>query len=234
MSGILYLIPTTISSADPDNALPANLLPTVNLLDEFIVENIKTTRRFLRSIGFKKDFNHIPYHLLNKHTSSEEIPSFLKGMEQGNNIGLFSEAGVPCVADPGAIIVKFAHQKNLTVKPLSGPSSIFMALSASGFNGQNFAFNGYLPIDNKARRDKIRQFEQRVWQEDQTQIFIEAPYRNNAVLDAFLTSCRPQSMLCVASNVSAPDEFIKTLPVYGWKKQKPDLHKKNTVFLLYK
>lgn len=234
MSGILYLIPTTISTADPDDTLPANLLPTVNLLDEFIVENIKTTRRFLRAIGFKKDFDLIPYHLLNKHTSSAEIPTFLKGLEQDKNIGLFSEAGVPCIADPGAIIVKFAHQKKLTVKPLSGPSSIFMALSASGFNGQNFAFNGYLPIENKARKEKIKQFEQRVLQEDQTQIFIEAPYRNNAVLDAFINACRSESMLCVASNVSASDEFIKTLPVSGWKKQKPDLHKKNTVFLLYK
>ena len=234
MSGILYLIPTTISQNNPGDTLPANLLQTVETLDEFIVENIKTTRRFLRSIGFSGDFDQIPYHQLNKHTPDNEIPSFLKGLDENKNIGLFSEAGVPCVADPGAVVVKIAHQKEIIVKPLSGPSSIFMALSASGFNGQNFAFNGYLPIDAKKRKEKIKQLENRIYQENQTQIFIEAPYRNKALLDAFADSCRPETLLCIASGITSDTEFIQTKPISAWKKQKPNLHKKNTVFLLYK
>ncbi len=234
MSGILFLIPTTISSAHPGDTLPKNLLTTVNQLDEFIVENIKTTRRFLRSIGFNKNFDNIPYHLLNKHTKQQEVPAFLKGLEENKNIGLFSEAGIPCVADPGAIVVKKAHQQNAIVRPLSGPSSLLMALSASGFNGQNFAFNGYLPIDAKKRREKIKELEQRIFQENQTQLFIEAPYRNNALMEAFLATCRAETLLCVASNITAPQEFIHTKSISAWRKQKPDLHKKNTVFLLYK
>lgn len=234
MSGTLFLLPTAISTANPAENLPGNFLNTANQLDEFIVENIKTTRRFLRAVGFTKDFDQIPYHILNKHTPSQDIASFLEGAKNGKNIGLFSEAGVPGVADPGASVVELAHRKNLTVKPLSGPSSIFMALSASGFNGQNFAFNGYLPIDAKKRKEKIKQFEQRILKEDQTQIFIEAPYRNNTLAEAFLDSCHPDTMLCIASDITSPDEFIKTLSIKVWKKTKPNLHKKNTVFLLYK
>lgn len=234
MSGVLYLIPTTISPKNPGDTLPANLLQVVEILDEFIVENIKTTRRFLRSIGFSGDFDQIPYHHLNKHTSENDIPSFLKGLDANRNIGLFSEAGIPCVADPGAIVVKIAHQKDIIVKPLSGPSSIFMALSASGFNGQNFAFNGYLPIDAKKRKEKIKQLENRIYQENQTQIFIEAPYRNKVLMDAFAETCRPETMLCIASGITSDEEFIKTKPIAAWQKQKPNLHKKNTVFLLYK
>lgn len=188
----------------------------------------------MRSIGFNKNFDYIPYHLLNKHTKQQEIPAFLKGLEENKNIGLFSEAGIPCVADPGAIVVKMAHQQNATIRPVSGPSSLLMALSASGFNGQNFAFNGYLPIDAKKRREKIKELEQRVFQENQTQLFIEAPYRNNALMEAFLATCRAETLLCVASNVTAPQEFIHTKSIPAWRKQKPDLHKKNTVFLLYK
>ncbi|MCF8309510.1 MAG: SAM-dependent methyltransferase [Bacteroidales bacterium] len=234
MSGTLYLLPTALSTANPADSLPAKFLQTVEQLDEFIVENIKTTRRFLRAIGFNKDFDQIPYHVLNKHTPTEDIAFFLEGAKNGKNIGLFTEAGVPGIADPGATVVETAHRQNLTVKPLSGPSSIFMALAASGFNGQNFAFNGYLPIDAKKRKEKIKQFEQRLLKEDQTQIFIEAPYRNNTLLEAFLDTCHPETRLCIASEITAEDEFIKTLSVKAWKKTKPNLHKKNTVFLLYK
>lgn len=232
--GKIYLIPTPISEGTAENVLPANLLKFVKEAEEFITENIKTTRRYLRSIGFKGDFDQIPYHLINKHTSENELPGFLKGAEKGKTIALFSEAGMPCIADPGALVVKIAHQKNIKVVPVNGPSSIMLALAASGFNGQNFAFNGYLPIQSAERTKQIKKYEARVKSENQTQIFIEAPYRNNQLLDAFIKTCEPNTLLCVASEITAEHEFIKTLPVKAWQKEKPNLHKKNTIFLIYK
>lgn len=234
MKGTLFLIPTAISNDNPTEALPIDFVEIVNELDAFIVENIKTTRRFLRSVGYTKDFDQIPYHLLNKHSDSYEMAEALKSLQNGKKVGLLSEAGMPCVADPGAAIVRQAHASDIKVKPVSGPSSIIMALSASGFNGQNFAFNGYLPIEAGKRKDKIKKLEQRIYQEEQTQLFIEAPYRNNALLDALIHVCHPETWLCVASEVTSADEFIQSKPMKAWKKSKPNLHKKNTVFLLYK
>ncbi|MEA3504282.1 MAG: SAM-dependent methyltransferase [Bacteroidota bacterium] len=234
MKGTLFLIPTIISDAPYQDVLPQDILTTTNRVDEFIVENIKTTRRYLRKIGFKKDFDQIPYHSLNKHTKPEEIPSFLKALNEGKNIGLFSEAGIPCIADPGAIVVKIAQQNNHHIKPLVGPSSILLSLMASGFNGQNFAFNGYLPIESKERNQKIKALETRVYHEDQTQIFIETPYRNDKLLKAFLDNCRNETLICVATEITSENEKIITRSVKQWKKNLPALHKQNTVFLMYK
>jgi len=234
MNGTLFLIPTIISDAPHQNVLPQDILNTVNNVEVFIVENIKTTRRHLRKIGFKKDFDQIPYFSLNKHTKPQEIPSFLKAIEEGKNIGLFSEAGTPCIADPGAVVVKIAQEKNYHIKPLVGPSSILLGLMASGFNGQNFAFNGYLPIQPKERDNKIKELESRVYKENQTQIFIEAPYRNNKLLKAFLDNCKSNTMICIANEVTSENEHITTKSVNYWKKHLPDLNKQNTVFLMYK
>lgn len=232
--GKLILIPTVISPDTADMVLPKDLLSIINEVDVFITENIKTTRRYLRSIGYTKDFDQIKYYLLNKHTEDKEIPEFLHEAEEGAIVGLFSEAGIPCVADPGAKVVKIAHEKEIVVKPLSGPSSLILALSASGFNGQNFAFNGYLPIQDTARNRKIKELETRIYKEHQTQIFIEAPYRNNKLFKAFLQHCEARTRICIACELTSDQEFIKTLTVAQWKKQTIELHKKNTVFLLYK
>ncbi len=183
---------------------------------------------------FTKAFDEVSFHLLNKHTNEGEIGNYLNSNLKGEDTGLLSEAGLPCVADPGASIVRLAHKKNIRVIPLIGPSSIFLALMASGFNGQHFAFKGYLPIDKNARERKIKELESDVYKKDQTQIFIETPYRNMRVFDALLKICSDESMLCIACDVSLETEFIKTLRVKDWRKQIPELHKRPAVFLLYK
>jgi|LZCG01.1.fsa_nt_gb 16S rRNA (cytidine1402-2'-O)-methyltransferase len=232
-NGTLFLFPTTISQHDYRDVLPENMMHYLHQTDVFITENIRTTRRFLRAVGFEGDFDRIPYFILNKHTKDTEIPFFLEPLKKGKNIGLFSEAGMPGVADPGATAVCLAHQNNLRVKPLAGPSSIFMALAASGFNGQQFAFNGYLPVDSRKRTQAIRFYEKRMLQEQQTQIFIEAPYRNNQLMKALVNILSPETKLCVASEISAEQEFIKSQKIKAWQHQLPDLNKKNTVFLFY-
>ncbi|MGM0565814.1 MAG: SAM-dependent methyltransferase [Bacteroidota bacterium] len=232
--GTLYLLPTPISADYHELALPAGYLDIVNRLEVFITENIRTTRRFLRSIGFQKDFDTIPYYLLNKHTSAQEISTFLDLAMKGAATGLFSEAGMPCIADPGAKIVKMAHEKNVAVVPVNGPSSIMLSLAASGFNGQNFAFHGYLPVQQTERNRSLKALENAAIKQDQTQIFIEAPYRNNQMLSAITQACKPETLLCIASEINSRQEFIKTWPVKTWKEKKINLHKKNTIFLLYK
>ncbi len=231
--GTLFLLPTPISTDYPELALPAGYLDIVNRVDVFITENIRTTRRFLRSIGYQKDFDAIPYHLLNKHTSAQEINTFLDLAMKGTATGLFSEAGMPCIADPGAKIVKMAHEKDLDVVPVNGPSSIMLALAASGFNGQRFIFHGYLPVQQSERAKRLKSLESEVIKRDQTQIFIEAPYRNNQMLSTIIQTCKPETLLCVASEINSRQEFIKTWPVQTWKEKKINLHKKNTIFLLY-
>jgi len=229
----LFLLPTPISTDYPELVLPAGYLDIVNSIEVLITENIRTTRRFLRSIGYQKDFDAIPYHLLNKYTSTEEISSFLDQAMKGYATGLFSEAGMPCIADPGAKIVKMAHEKDLAVVPVSGPSSIMLSLAASGFNGQQFAFHGYLPVQQSERTKRLKSLESEAIKRNQTQIFIEAPYRNNQMISAITQSCKPETLLCIASEINSRQEFIKTWPVKTWKEKKINLHKKNTVFLLY-
>jgi 16S rRNA (cytidine1402-2'-O)-methyltransferase len=234
MKGKLYLIPTFLSETRPENVFPQLNTKIIYSLDIFIVEELKTARRFLRKVGFKKPFEEVTLHLLNEHTDLSKIGSYLDEAENGRDIGLFSEAGTPCIADPGSGIVKIAHKRNIRVVPLTGPSSIMLALMASGFNGQNFAFAGYLPIDKKQAANRIKEIEKKAWHNDQTQIFIETPYRNNRLFDILLNTCSDDTLLCIASGLTSENEFIKTLSVGDWKKQKPELHKIPAVFLMYK
>ena len=229
--GSLYLIPATLGEGSV-KVIPEYVKASVAQLREFIVENEKSARRYLRSIGYKEDFDQVTLHSLGKHTNPEEIYHYLDNAEKGVNIGLISEAGAPGVADPGAEIVLLAHRKKIKVIPLVGPSSILLALMASGLNGQNFAFHGYLPIDSKERGRALKQLEVRSLQESQTQIFMEAPYRNNKLLDDILKNCHEETLLCVAANITLPNEFIKTDNINNWKKSKPDLHKKPCIFLI--
>ena len=232
MKGILYLIPVPISEDDnPDLVYPL-LEKTVNYLDEFIVEDLKTARRSLRKIGFKGEFDKCTSHVLNEHTDLKGIEKFLTSTEKGKNIGLMSEAGMPCIADPGSEIVKLAHKKNIKVVPLYGQSSIFLALAASGFNGQNFCFHGYLPKEQANRKKRLKEIEKAI---PQTQIFIETPYRNNHLLEDILSVCSPETLLCVAVNVTGSSEKIITRSIGEWKRgELPELDKQPAVFLLGK
>jgi 16S rRNA (cytidine1402-2'-O)-methyltransferase len=233
--GKLYLIPTTIGEANFDYVLPSANKEIVYSLNHFIVEELRTARRFLRSYGFTKDFdNDCTLNLFNEHTDARDTENYLNPCLEGHDIGLLSEAGVPCVADPGADIVAMAHRKNIQVIPLIGPSSILLALMASGFNGQSFAFTGYLPIKPNERVKAFKQIENKVYKENQTQIFIEAPYRNVKLLQAMCESFSAETKICVACDIATSNEFIKTASASYWKKNQPDIHKKNTIFVVYK
>ncbi len=233
-TGKLYLIPVDLGNDNPADVLPQKNMDIVALLDEFIVENVRSARRFLRATGYTKDFETVKFHLLDKHTPPELIPSFMDGLFRGKNMGLLSEAGNPCIADPGNLVVKLAHEKQIQVVPLVGPSSILLGLIASGFNGQSFTFHGYLPVDRKARISAIKELQYKVLHLHQTQIFMETPYRNNALLKDILENCQESMLLSIACNITREDQFIQTMSIGAWKKQTPDLHKKPGVFLLYK
>lgn len=231
--GVLYLIPSFLSETDFENVFPElNRKITLNL-DEFIVEELKTARRFLRKIGYKKDFDEVVFHLLNEHTEETEVEGFLDSLKAGKNVGLLSEAGTPCIADPGAEIVRIAQQRNIKVVPLIGPSSIYLALMASGFNGQNFIFHGYLPVDKRDRKRKLLELERNAGKLGQTQIFIETPYRNNQMLQSIIEVCNPETLFCVATNITGTDESIVSKRVKDWRKTNLNIHKQPTVFLLY-
>lgn len=235
MKGKLYLIPTTLG----DNETIHRVLPEYNIgiihsLDVFIVENLRTARRFLKKAGHPTAIDDMTFYELGKHTPADTIQSFLNPLLQGKSVGLLSEAGTPCIADPGADIVNIAHQLKIESVPLVGPNSIIMALMASGFNGQNFTFHGYLPVEKSDLIRRIRQMETNINKSDQTQIFIETPFRNRKLYDALLGNCLKNTKLCVATDISLPSEKIKTQTISGWKKETVDLHKKPTVFLLYK
>lgn len=231
MQGTLYLIPTTLGITEVDLIPPyvSNILQDIN---EFIVEDEKSARRYLIKAGINKPIAEIVFHLLNEHTNSEGIVSYLDSIEKGKNIGVLSEAGVPCVADPGAAIVKHAHRKNIKVIPLVGPSSIILALMASGFNGQNFTFHGYLPKDRKERVRKLKELEKTALQKNQTQIFIEAPYRNQHLLEDILNTCDAQTQLCIACDITLQSEFIQSRSIWEWKKKVPEINKRPAVFLI--
>ena len=230
--GILYLIPVPLDNNKPDESIPASTLNIVRSLRSFIVEDIRSARRFLRSAGYQGDFSDIIFQILNEHSNPAEIPGLIKQMNSGVNTGLLSEAGAPCVADPGASVVAEAHRNNIKVVPLHGPSSILLALMASGFNGQQFAFHGYLPVKDPERINKIKELESEALKKGQTQIFIEAPYRNLQLLNSILKACNNSTMLSIACNIGNSDERIATRPVSWWKNMQPDLHKKPAVFLL--
>lgn len=233
--GFLYLIPTTLGeTAETADVIPVKVNQIINSIDEYIVENEKSARHYLKKMGIQKPLQEIILHPLNQHTESKEISNYLNSIDLGKNIGIISEAGCPGVADPGAEVVKLAHEKNIKVVPLVGPSSILLALMASGFNGQNFAFNGYLPKERNERIKKIKDLEKLVKEKNQTQLFIETPYRNMHLLEDILSSCDNRTLLCIACDITLSTEFIKTKSVFNWKKQIPDINKRPTIFLIYK
>ena len=233
--GVLYLIPCPISEDTPPyDVTPAGNREIITSLDYFIVENLRSARRFLKKVDSSIDIDALTFYLLNKHTPMEAVASYLQPLQKGEPMGVISEAGCPAVADPGADVVAIAQQKGLKVVPLVGPSSILLSVMGSGFNGQSFAFNGYLPIEPPERAKKLKLLEQRVYTEHQTQLFIETPYRNNKMLEDILHNCRPQTKLCIAANVTCEDEYICTRTIKEWKGKLPDLNKIPCIFLLYK
>jgi 16S rRNA (cytidine1402-2'-O)-methyltransferase len=232
-NGTIFLIPTVIAPDTHHQVLSPQIQEAVNSINYYLVENIRTARRFLSAISIKTPIDQLQFELLNKKTSPEELPALMQPALTGHNIGIMSEAGCPGVADPGALAVSYAHQKGLRVVPLVGPSSILLALMASGFSGQTFTFHGYLPIDKDKRGRVIKLLEKQSQQYQQTQIFMETPYRNNQLFSDIVKHCHPKTLICVAKNVSGPDEYIKTQPVHAWRKKKPELHKVPTVFLLF-
>ena len=232
--GKIYLIPTTLGGLDElEKVLPSYNTLIIHQLDEFIVEQVRTARRFLSRINHPTPIDELQFHELNKHTLEIDISGYLKSVLKGKSIGLLSEAGTPCVADPGAAIVQIAHEKRIEVVPLVGPNSIILALMASGFNGQHFTFHGYLPVDKQALQKKIRDIELTSRELKQTQIFIETPYRNNQLLTKLIEVCRPDTKVCIATDLTLESELIKTKKIHEWKKETVDFHKKPTVFLLY-
>ena len=233
MEPALFLIPVTLGETDHRKVLPDYNREVISRIRYFIVENIRTARRFLKKNNPAIVIDEIQFYELNEHTSSDRISEYLTPLAKGESVGLISEAGCPAVADPGADIVAIAQQKHYRVIPLVGPSSLLMALMASGFNGQRFAFHGYLPVEAVRRAERIRALEARMYAENETQIFMETPYRNNKLLNELIRICRPSTRLCIASNISCDDELIKTHPVKEWFEKKPDLNKKPAIFLIY-
>ena len=231
--GKLFLVPTDLGGDAIGRIWPAGNLEMIRHIRYFIVENERSARRFLRKAGYDVPFEEVLMHVLNKHTREEEVDGFLDACYGGHDMGLLSEAGVPCVADPGQRIVRTAQRKNLIVIPLVGPSSILLALMASGFNGQHFIFHGYLPVARHDRIRAIKNMEKAAYAHDQTQMFMETPYRNNQLMDDLVKNCDPATMLCVACDITQPGEFIRTLPTKEWKKNMPDLNKRPGIFLLY-
>lgn len=234
MKGKLYLIPTTLGENEPLEVMPYSVRKTVELIDHYIVENEKSARRFIKKITPKKSQPSLVLMKLDKYADELETRTYLDACEQGISVGLLSEAGVPAVADPGATIVKLAHEKGIQVVPLVGPSSILLALMASGMNGQNFAFNGYLPIDKADRKKAIKELERLSKDRNQSQIFIETPYRNEKMFTDLKATLTPGTRLCIAADITLPDEYIRTYTIADWKKQQPDLHKRPTIFIIQK
>jgi len=233
--GKLYLIPTTLGEIDPLNVLPNTVKEKIEQIDIFIVENKKTARRFIKTIAPSKVQASLKLFPLNKFTEPSELPTYLLPCKEGINVGLISDAGCPGVADPGANIVKIAHRENIKVVPLVGPSSILLAMMSSGMNGQSFAFNGYLAIDKQQRKQDIKRLERLSYEQNQSQLFIETPYRNNKMLDDLCGILNGNTDLCIACDITLHTEFIKTLTANEWKKQKSvDLHKRPTLFIIHK
>jgi 16S rRNA (cytidine1402-2'-O)-methyltransferase len=233
MPGTLYLLPVTLGDDRLTHALPADVIGLAQRLDTFVVENEKTARRFLGLIKTIKPVRELEMLLLNEHTDDKALPALLAPLLAGKDVGLMSEAGCPGIADPGARLAELAHRKGIRVVPLVGPSSILLGLMASGFNGQRFAFLGYLPSDKAERIKALKALEQTSQRLGETQIFIETPYRNQHMLEDILAHCQAQTRLCIASNVSLEQELIISRPIAEWRKSTLlDLHKQPTVFLL--
>lgn len=232
--GKLYLIPTRLGDNAPLEVLPISIKRIIESVDYYIVENEKTARRFIKKISSNKSQPSLKISILNKFTEQSELPRYLDACLEGKNVGLLSEAGCPGIADPGAEIVKIAHLKDIQVVPLVGPSSILLALMSSGMNGQNFAFNGYLPIEKSERKAALKYLERLSFEKKQTQIFIETPYRNNKMLEDICASLNVHTRICVACDITLPTEYIKTKTVKEWKHTTVDLHKRPSIFIIQK
>ncbi len=229
--GKIYMIPTTLGDSTINSVIPKDVQQIIIDTKYFIVENIKTTRRFLKKVQREIDIDKLQFFVLNKHTSSIDLESFLNPALDGNNIGIISEAGCPGIADPGSEIVNIAHSKNFEVVPLIGPSSILLALIASGMNGQNFCFNGYLPKERNLRIKKIKELERQAIS-GFTQIFMETPFRNNHLIEDLLKQCAPNTKLCLAADISTENEFIQSKKISAWEKNIPNLNKRPCIFII--
>lgn len=232
--GKLYLIPTTLGDNDPFQVLPSSVKDRIEKIEYFIVENEKTARRSIKKLVPEKSQSSLKISLLNKFTEAAELPEFLYPCKNGIDVGLLSEAGCPGIADPGAEIVKIAHREEIKVVPMVGPSSILLAMMGSGMNGQNFAFNGYLPIEKSQRKSEIKFLEKYSSEKNQAQLFIETPYRNNNMLSDLIQYLHPATRICVACDLTLATEFIVSKPASEWAKTKVDLHKRPTIFIIQK
>lgn len=230
----LYLLPVTLGDTEITKVIPSYNIQIIRQIKYFIVEDVRSARRFLKKVWQEIDIDSLTFYPLNKHTPITDISSYLHPLEEGHPIGIISEAGCPAIADPGADVVAIAQQKGLRVIPLVGPSSILLSMMASGFNGQSFAFHGYLPIEAGERTRRIRELEGRIYSEHQTQIFIETPYRNQKLLDELIHTCRPQTRLCIAANITCENETIRTRTIAEWKRTRIEIGKVPCIFLLYK
>ncbi|WP_242923755.1 SAM-dependent methyltransferase [Pontibacter liquoris] len=235
-TGTLYLIPTILAEETADQVISPQVKETVRHLTYFIVENLRTARRFVKSICPELVIEQLTFVQVDKDTPAAQVQASLKPLlEKGKDAGIISEAGCPGVADPGAEVVKYAHQKGIRVVPFAGPSAILLSLMASGFNGQQFCFHGYLPIERGPRVQALRQLEKEMQQQSRTQIFMETPYRNNKLLEDLLATLHPDTKLCIAANITSPEhEFIQTKTIQQWRGKLPDIHKQPAVFLIYK
>jgi 16S rRNA (cytidine1402-2'-O)-methyltransferase len=229
----LYLIPVTLGETSIEQVLPAYNKDIITGISHFIVEDVRSARRFLKKVEKSIDIDALTFYTLNKHTDPKEIGSYLQPLTEGKPMGVISEAGCPAVADPGADVVAIAQRKGLKVVPLVGPSSIILSVMGSGFNGQSFAFHGYLPIEPAERAKRLKQLETRIYTENQTQLFIETPYRNNKMVDEIMKHCKPQTKLCIAAGITCENEYIRTRTIKEWKGKVPDLSKTPCIFLLY-
>ena len=234
MEATLFLIPVPLGEMELSKALPDYNRKAIGSLKYFIVEELRSARRFLKKVNPSVAIDELVFTELNEHTPPEKVAAMLSPIAAGESIGLMSEAGCPAVADPGADVVAIAQRKGYRVTPLTGPSSILLALMASGLNGQRFAFHGYLPIDSSQRIARIKALEARMITEDETQIFMETPYRNNRLMAELIRTCKSATRLCIASDVACDSESIRTRPVKEWKEKLPDLHKRPAIFLIGK
>jgi 16S rRNA (cytidine1402-2'-O)-methyltransferase len=232
MPGTLFLIPVTLGDSPVQHVIPAYVIELIDRLDHFIVEDLRSARRYLKKAGKIKAIDDLSFYLLNEHTDDQATEELLAVLTDGNDAGLMSEAGSPAVADPGSGLVALAHRNGIRVVPLAGPSSILMALMASGMNGQSFRFHGYLPVKKPQRLNILRKIEKTALETGETQVFMETPYRNMSLLEDILSSCRENTLLCVAADISLDTETIKTRTIREWKGKLPDIHKRPAVFLL--
>ena len=232
MAGTLYLIPVTLGDSPVEHVIPAYVLELLDRLDHFIVEDLRSARRYLKRAGVANTIDDLSFYLLNEHTDDHAMNELLAVLTVGNDAGMLSEAGVPAVADPGSELVALAHRHGIRVIPLAGPSSILMALMASGMNGQSFRFHGYLPVKKPQRLNSLRKIEKIALETGETQIFMETPYRNMSLVGDIVSTCRDHTLLCIAADISLVTETIKTKTVREWKGKLPDIHKRPAVFLI--